>query len=38
MSAAVRRSRVSGQNVSYTPGERKASLYDNNDEIKNQRL
>jgi hypothetical protein len=33
MSAAVRRSRVSGQSVSYTLGERKASLFeDDNDE------
>ena len=32
MSAAVRRSRESGQSVSYTPGERKASLFeDDND-------
>jgi hypothetical protein len=32
-SAAVRRSRVSGQSVSYTLGERKASLFENdNDE------
>jgi hypothetical protein len=38
MSAAVRRSRMSGEKVSYTPGERKASLFeDNNDEVKNQR-
>jgi hypothetical protein len=38
MSAAVRRSRESGQNVSYTPGELKASLFDvDSDEVKNQR-
>lgn len=37
-SAAVRRSRESGQSVSYTPGERKASLFeDDNDAAKNQR-
>ena len=38
MSAAVRRSRESGQSVSYTPGERKASLFeDDKDEVKKQR-
>lgn len=38
MSAAVRRSRESGQNVSYTPGERKASLFEvDSDAVKNQR-
>jgi hypothetical protein len=38
MSAAVRRSRETGQGVSYTPGEREASLFeDDNDEVKNQR-
>jgi hypothetical protein len=38
MSAAVRRSRESGRSVSYTPGERKASLFeDEDDEVKNRR-
>ena len=38
MSAAVRRSRETGQGVTYTPGERNASLFeDDNDEVKNQR-
>lgn len=38
MSAAVRRSRVSGQSVSYTPGEREASLFeDEADSAKNRR-
>jgi len=39
MSAAVRCSRESGQSVRYTPGERRASLFEDNKEngIKSQR-
>ena len=37
MSAAVRRSRESGQGVSYTPGERKASLFEGDNTTKNPR-
>jgi hypothetical protein len=36
MSAAVRRSRVSGQRVSYITGEREASLFEDDDAAKNQ--